>query len=140
MSKPNLVFVCTENSARSLIAEAIARQKYSDRFTVFSVGTAPATPDRRAVAALTHHGFDTAQLSSKSFAALGDTAIDYAIILCNKAKQECAQGLTAKHILSWDFPDPKTSTNTKAFDTTIHEMAERLKMFVLLYDKEVSRK
>ena len=97
MTKPSLVFVCTENSARSLMAEAIARQKYSDRFAVFSVGTAPDAPDVRAIEALKQHGFATTQLSSKSFAALGDMAIDYAIILCNKAKQECAQGLAAKH-------------------------------------------
>ena len=140
MSKPTLVFVCTENSARSLMAEAIARQKYSDRFDVFSVGTAPTAPDVRAIEALQQHGFATAQLSSKSFTALGDTKIDYAIILCNKALQECAQGLPAQHILSWDFPDPKTSKSSKAFDTTIHELADRLKMFVLLYDKEARNK
>ena len=136
MKKPNVVFICTENSARSLIAEAITRQKYSDRFNVFSVGTAPTAPDERATTALQQHGFDTEGLSSKAFAALGDLAIDYAIILCDKAKQECAQGLTAKHILSWDFPDPKTGKTAKAFDTTIHEFADRLKMFVLLFDKE----
>ncbi|HBN89703.1 MAG: low molecular weight phosphatase family protein [Alteromonadaceae bacterium] len=136
MNKPNLVFVCTENSARSLMAEAIARQKYSDRFNVFSVGTAPTEPDERAINALQQHGFTTEGLSSKSFAALGNTEIDYAIILCDKARQECAQGLTAKHILSWDFPDPKTGKTAKAFDTTIHELADRLKMFVLLFDKE----
>lgn len=136
MNKPNLVFVCTENSARSLMAEAIARQKYNDRFNVFSVGTFPTEPDERAIKALQQNGFITEGLSSKSFAALGNTEIDYAIILCDKARQECAQGLTAKHILSWDFPDPKTGTTIKAFDTTIHELADRLNMFVLLFDKE----
>ncbi|MCU8082119.1 arsenate reductase ArsC [Shewanella sp. SM23] len=136
MNKPNLVFVCTENSARSLMAEAIARQKYSDRFNVFSVGTAPTVPDERAIKALQQHGFITEGLCSKSFAALENIDIDYTIILCDKAKQECAQGLIAKHILSWDFPDPKTGKTIKAFDTTIHELADRLKMFVLLYDKQ----
>lgn len=137
MKKPTVVFICTENSARSLIAEAIARQRYSDRFEVFSAGTAPSTPDPRAIKALAGHNFDTAGLRSKSLAELADVSIDYAIILCSKANQECAEGLVARHVLSWDFPDPKVGNTDKSYETTIHELAERLNMFVLLYDKEV---
>lgn len=137
MKKPTVVFICTENSARSLMAEAIARQRYSDRFEVLSAGTAPSTPDVKALNALASHSFDTANLSSKSLAELTDVNIDYAIILCSKANQECAEGLAAKHVLSWDFPDPKVGNTDKTYETTIHELAERLNMFVLLYDKEV---
>jgi len=67
---------------------------------VFSVGIAPTVPDERAMKALQQHGFTTEGLSSKSFASLENIDIDYTIILCDKAKQECAQGLIAKHILS----------------------------------------
>jgi len=133
--KPTLVFICTENSARSLMAEAIARSQYAERFNVFSAGSQPTYPDIRALDAIKRHGLANEGLASKSLADFADTEFDYAIVLCSKAQQECQNQLKARHVLAWDFADPKESGKAKSYDITLNELSERLKMFVLLYDK-----
>lgn len=140
MSKSHLIFICTENSARSLMAEAIAKHSFGDRFEVASAGTSPQQPDIRALEAIKRHGLSVTGLRSKSLDEFAELTIDYAIILCSKAKHECADGLNAKKIMAWDFPDPKLGSTDKTYDTTMHELSERIKMFVLLYDKEVANK
>lgn len=50
--------------------------------------------------------------------------MEYVIILCSKAKQKCSEGQPAKHIMAWDFPDPKLGASDKAYDTTMHELSE----------------
>lgn len=140
MSKPHLIFICTENSARSLMAEAIAKHNFGDRFEVASAGTDPQHPDIRAMEAIKRHGLSVEGLRSKSLDEFAGLTMEYAIILCSKAKQECSEGLPAKHIMAWDFPAPKLGASDKAYDTTMHELSERIKMFVLLYDKQRSDK
>ncbi|WP_423186992.1 metalloregulator ArsR/SmtB family transcription factor [Alishewanella sp. d11] len=136
MSLPKLLFICTENSARSLMAEAIARHKYADRFQVYSAGSAPTEADSRALATLALHHISTEGLYSKPLTAHSGIHFDYAIVLCNKTAAECANDISAKHLLAWDFTDPKRDGSTKAFETTLHELAERLSMFVLLFDRQ----
>jgi ArsR family transcriptional regulator len=136
MALAKILFICTENSARSLMAEAIARHKYRDRFEVFSAGSAPGTADSRALAVLESHGISTEGLYAKPLSAHRQLQFDYAIVLCSKTAAECANDISAKHLLAWDFTDPKLNGTTRAFETTLHELAERLSMFVLLYDKQ----
>lgn len=132
---PSLLFVCSENSARSVLAEAAARQHYSDRFAVYSAGSNPGAVDVRALEALQRRGIDNAGLYSKSINQLPLQQFDYAILLCDKARQQCASQINAKYVLAWDFPDPKLDPQPKTFDRTLQEISERLKMFVLLHDK-----
>lgn len=136
MALAKILFICTENSARSIMAEAIARHKYADRFEVYSAGSAPGTADNRALAVLNSHGISTEGLYAKPLSAHRQQHFDYAIVLCSKTAAECAHDISAKHLLAWDFSDPKQQGTVKAFETTLHELAERLSMFVLLYDKQ----
>ena len=133
--QPSLLFVCSENSARSVLAEAAARHHYSDRFTIYSAGSAPGAVDVRALEALQRSGINSAGLSSKDIKDLPQQQFDYAILLCDKARQQCASQINAKYILAWDFPDPKLDPQPHTFDQTLQEISERLKMFVLLHDK-----
>lgn len=136
MSLTKLLFICTENSARSLMAEAITRHKYADRFQVYSAGSAPTEADSRALATLALHHISTDGLYSKPLTAHSGINFDYAIVLCNKTAAECANDISAKHLLAWDFTDPKRDGSSKAFETTLHELSERLSMFVLLHDRQ----
>ena len=83
--KPSLVFICSENSARSVLAEALARQLYSDRFAIYSAGSQPGTVDGRALEALQRQGINQQDLSSKAIKDLPLQQYDYAILLCEKA-------------------------------------------------------
>ena len=132
---PSLLFVCSENSARSVMAEAIAKHRYGDRFHIFSAGSNPGTVDSRAVAALKKYGVAADDCYSKSIKDLPQQKFDYAILLCDKARQQCASQIHANYILAWDFPDPKLDPQPGTFERTLEEISDRLNMFVQLHDK-----
>lgn len=105
-----VLFVCTANSARSQMAEALLRHMAGDQFEVFSAGTHPEAVDPRTLEALREFGLPTDQLVSKSVASLGDQHFDYVISLCDKAHLECKYWPGSGVVMAWDFPDPRAST------------------------------
>lgn len=133
-SKTRVLFVCTNNAARSQLAEALLRFADSERFEAFSAGTQPGEIDPRTFAALDHLGIETSGLRSKSLDEFADQRFDYVITLCDKAAQEC-QALPGAELLAWNFEDPVTSDTHDAFRHTLHEIHERIKMFVLVKTK-----
>lgn len=134
--KKSVLFLCTGNSARSQMAEALLRHLAGDRYDVASAGTRPEGVDPRTLEALTRLDVSTDQLRSKSVDTFAGQAFDYVITLCDKASQECGTFPGAGQQLHWDFEDPKSRGGIKPFDTTLKEINDRLKMFLLLKDKE----
>lgn len=135
MDKKSLIFICTGNSARSQLAEALFRQMAGDQFDVFSAGTAPEPIDPRVFTVLDARHISRDNLFSKDLTSLGDQYFDYAITLCDKAHQSCITQVKAAQILAWDFADPKAKTGTKAFDIVLNELGERIKYFLLFSQK-----
>ena len=144
-SKRRVLFLCTANSARSQMAEAILRHKSGDIFEVFSAGTQPDKIDENTLIALHKFGLPIDNLSAKNMDDLSGQAFDYVITLCNKATQECRvhpwfaeQAVAAKkgQLMSWDFPDPKTRTGLDPFAQTLTELNSRIAMFVLVESKK----
>lgn len=136
--KKSVLFLCSGNSARSQMAEAVLRQMASDQFEVASAGTQPEGVDPRTLQVLEKAGIDTAGLASKAAAQFSDQHFDYVISLCDKAQQECKHWPGAGVIMAWDFPDPKASKDPLAFARTLQEISERLRLFVLVNSKQVS--
>ncbi|WMC12246.1 metalloregulator ArsR/SmtB family transcription factor [Oceanimonas pelagia] len=132
-----VLFVCTANSARSQMAEALLRHLAGDQFEVFSAGTAPSGVDPRTLDAIKGFGLNAEGLVSKSVASLGERHFDYVISLCDKAHQECRHWPSSGVVIAWDFPDPKTSPDPNAFARTMQEIGERLRLFVLVNSKKV---
>lgn len=133
--KLTILFLCTANSARSLMAEAIFRQLADDSFEVMSAGTEPTEPQPEALAALSAIGVSTDGLHSKSLAELELTCFDYVISLCDRARTECQALCGDNQFIAWDFPDPVSSKKADAFKKTAHELSERIKMFLLIMRK-----
>jgi len=143
--KRRVLFVCTENSARSQMAEAILRHKAGEHFEVFSAGTQPDSIDENTLIALQKFGLSIEKLTAKSIEDFSGQAFDYIITLCDKATQECRvhpwfaeQAVIANQgqIMSWDFPDPKTRTGLDPFAQTLNELNSRIAMFVLVESKK----
>lgn len=132
MKKQSVLFLCTGNSARSQMAEALLKQKAGNAFNVFSAGTNPEGIDERTINALTSLGISSNGLSSKSLDVFKDKHFDYVITLCEKASTECRSFSNAKKQLDWDFTDPKKRAGSQAFLTTLHEINDRLAMFLLI--------
>jgi len=143
-NKRKVLFVCTENSARSQMAEAILRHKAGDIFDVYSAGTEPDSVDENALITLQKFGLPIDNLSAKSIDDFVGQSFDYIITLCDKATQECRvhpwfaeQMFKLKNgqLMSWDFPDPKTRAGLDPFAQTLNELNSRIAMFVLVETK-----
>lgn len=132
-----VLFVCTANSARSQMAEALLRHYAGDSFKVFSAGTEPSEVDPRTIKALHDFGLNTQGLVSKSIDSIEDQHFDFVISLCDKAHRECRHWPGSGVVMAWDFPDPKTSHDPKAFALTLQELGERIRLFVLVNSKDV---
>ncbi|MDG9857389.1 arsenate reductase ArsC [Pseudomonas nitroreducens] len=133
--KIRVLFVCTANAARSQLAEALLRHTNSEQFEAFSAGTQPQGVDPRTCAALEHLSIDTSALRSKSLDEFEGQNFDYVITLCDKAAQECQTLPGSGEQLAWNFEDPVTSERPDAFRHALHEIHERIKMFVLVKTK-----
>lgn len=133
--KKRVLFLCTGNSARSLIAEALLQNKAGAFFDVFSAGTAPAGVDSRTLEAIRQFGLPIEGLRSKSISEFAGQRFDYVITLCDKARQECGSFPDAGEIIAWDFEDPKSRSGLKPFQLTLKELNDRINMFVLIQSK-----
>lgn len=137
-SKRSVLFLCTGNSARSQMAEALLNYKAGDKFTAFSAGTHPEVIDKRAVIALSQFGIDTNNLAAKNVKTLADQSFDFVITLCDKASNECRNFPHATKQYAWDFPDPKARLGSNPFATTLNELNNRLSMFLLVEEQNLA--
>ncbi len=138
--KRRVLFVCTANSARSLMAEALLRHMAGDRFEVASAGTAPAEPHPLALQVLREADVPVDGLYSKSLTELQGRYWDYVITLCEKAARECTLVASEAQQIAWDFPDPAESNRHATFALTLKELKERIGLFTLVHQKETNLK
>lgn len=134
--KKTVLFLCSGNSARSQMAEALLRHQADDNFEVFSAGTAPETIDERTLTALFNFGLSDKQLKPKNIDIYKGQYFDFVITLCDKARQECDAYPTTGQQMAWDFEDPKSRSGPVPFQTTLNEISSRISMFVLVQSKK----
>jgi arsenate reductase len=108
--KRRVLFLCTGNSARSQMAEALLRQMAGDEFDAYSAGTHPVGLNPRAVAAMQERGVDITQQRSKHVAEFDDQKFDYVITVCDRAKETCPILPGAGKVLHWSFEDPAAAS------------------------------
>lgn len=106
MDKKKVLFICTQNSARSQMAEGLMRAMYGDQYQVYSAGTAPYRVNPFAIEAMKRSGIDISGHRSKSINEFKDVEIDYAITVCDSAKENCPYFPGAKVMLHHSFSDP----------------------------------
>lgn len=137
--KQKVLFLCSGNSARSQMAEALLRHQAGDQFEVFSAGTAPEPVDERTFAALVNFGLSNCQLESKNVNIFDGQQFDFVITLCDKARQECKNYPTTGQQMAWNFEDPKSRPGPVPFQATLNEINNRISMFVLVQSKNVQQ-
>jgi arsenate reductase len=138
----NVLFLCTGNSARSIMAETIMNHKGSPRFTAFSAGSHPSGAVRpEALRQLESAHISTAGLRSKSwdeFARPAAPKLDFVFTVCDNAAREVCpiwpgQPMTAH----WGVPDPAAVQGTpeqiaKAFRDAFFLLDRRISLFLCL--------
>lgn len=110
-----ILFMCVANSARSQMAEGLARAHFGDTAEVASAGSEPKSVNPWAVKALAEIGIDISGHRSKSVAALPPPflkAVDYVITLC--AEEVCPALPGRAKRLHWPLPDPAGQEGTDA--------------------------
>lgn len=130
LNTKTVLFVCTENSARSQIAEALLRHRAGSSFNVYSAGTYPSHVDKRAIDALNRYGINSENLTSKNIDTFEGKKFDYIITLCDKANEECRSYSDTAKQLAWDLTDPKSNKQNDAFTATIIALDSRISMFL----------
>ena len=138
----NILFLCTGNSARSIMAEGLVNHLSAGRFKGFSAGSAPAGKvNPFALETLRNLGCDTSGMSSKSwdvFATPGAPRMDFVITVCdNAAGEACPFWPGSPMTAHWGFPDPShiegdDETKRTAFNKTAQAIAHRLRLFLSL--------
>jgi arsenate reductase len=135
-----VLFVCTGNSARSQIAEALLNEFGGSDFAVLSAGTEPGPVNEQTVAVLGELGLDWSRAVSKSVAQFVGQQFDYLITVCDRARTSCPVFPGEHNSLHWGLDDPAEVGGTdeaklEAFRRTRTEVATRLRPFVELARK-----
>lgn len=99
-----LLFLCVANSARSQMAEGLARARFGGRVLVQSAGTRPGVVNPFAITALAEVGIDISSHRSKSVGTIDPATVDTVVTLC--AEEVCPVFLGKARRLHWPLPDP----------------------------------
>ena len=101
-----VLFVCTGNSARSLMAEALLRHLGGGAFEVHSAGTEPKGVNPLTLQVLAEAGIDASWARSKSVSEYLGQRFDYVVTVCDQARQVCPVFPGVHQSLHWGYEDP----------------------------------
>jgi len=142
MKTYNILFLCTHNSARSILGEAIASTDVSGKLIGYSAGSTPGTsvnPIAKKIAI--NLGYDAKKLYSKSwdeFAKSDSPQMDFIITVCdNAANEACPVWLGHPSTAHWGFPDPASVEGTdlikrEAFQKTLLALKKNIEALIQL--------
>jgi arsenate reductase len=126
-SRPvRVLFLCTHNSARSQMAEALLRQLAGERVQVFSAGTQPSRVHPLAVRAMAELGIDLSRAESKPVERFLGHPFDWVVTVCDQAAEACPLFPGSVRRLHWSLPDPAAASGDEE---------ERLQYFRVVRDQ-----
>jgi protein-tyrosine-phosphatase len=132
-----VLFLCTGNSARSQIAEALVQQLTGGAVEAASAGSHPKPLHPDAVRVMRERGVDIAGRRSKPLTELADRRFDYVISLCDRVREVCPEFPDHPELIHWSIPDPAREGSTdadkhSAFERTARELETRVRFLLEL--------
>lgn len=134
----NILVLCTGNSCRSVMAEALINQFGAGRYKAVSGGSKPAGyVHPKSIETLKRHGIKTGEPRSKSWDEFAGTNFDLVITVCDAAAIEGCPVFLGKHEkMHWSIPDPAASTGSEeginaAFDEAFNMLKARIESELL---------
>ena len=126
-----VLFLCTGNSARSQIAEALAEQLSGGSVSAASAGSHPKPLHPNAVRVMRDRGIDLAGCSSKHLSEFTGQRFDYVISLCDRVREVCPEFAGGPELIHWSIPDPAREPGSDdetlpAFERTATELQTRI--------------
>jgi arsenate reductase (thioredoxin) len=138
-----VLFLCTGNSARSIMAECILRTRGHGRFESYSAGSFPAGKvNPLALQILESLRADTKGVRSKSWEEFRDVSFDFVITVCDKARESCPVWPGQPIIAHWGSPDPAAFEGTheeklRFFLNVATQIAARIGIFTAFRDEQL---
>lgn len=111
--KKSVIFICTNNAARSQIAEGYLRAKYSDKYEVYSAGTEPSQINSYSIMSMKEIGIDISDHASKSLTDFLGMKMDLIVTVCNTAKENCPIFPGGGKSIHKGFKDPSSIQGTE---------------------------
>ena len=138
-----VLVVCTGNSARSIMAEALIRSKGGIAFEAHSAGTHPRGVNPLTLRILEEAGVDASWARSKSVEEYLGQTFDYVITVCDEARDECPVFPGEHESLHWGYEDPALAEGTEeerlaVFRRVFVQLSERIGTFLPLAGKHRS--
>jgi ArsR family transcriptional regulator, arsenate/arsenite/antimonite-responsive transcriptional repressor / arsenate reductase (thioredoxin) len=138
-ARPRLLFLCTGNSARSQMAEALVERLAGSAIEVRSAGSHPKPLHPDAVRALREHGIDIAGRRSKHIDEFSRQTFDYVVSLCDRVREVCPEFPDGPRLIHWSIPDPARQGDADAdtyaaFQRTATELAIRIPFLIELIE------
>jgi arsenate reductase (thioredoxin) len=126
-----ILVLCTHNSARSQMAEALLRSHGNGRFLVESAGTEATRVNPFAVDVMRELGIDISGARSKHLNEFIEQEFDYVITVCDSAAESCPMFPGRSERIHWSFPDPSAATGSdderrEVFRSVRDAIAERI--------------
>lgn len=136
-----VLFLCTHNSARSQMAEALLRVRGGTAFDAYSAGSAPSTVHPATRRVLEAAGIASAALRAKDVAEFTGQPFDYVITVCDRMREVCPTFPGGPTPLHWSIADPALAhgeplAQDQAFERTFRELNMRIGNFILIVKRE----
>lgn len=125
-----VLFLCTGNSSRSQIAEALARERSGGHIEAYSAGSNPRPLHPGAVRVMTGRGLSLAGHHPKHLDVFAGQRFDYVITLCDKVREVCPEFPGHPEPVHWSIPDPAAAGDGEAFERTAAELDTRIGFLV----------
>ena len=135
-----VLFLCTHNSARSQMAEALLRELGHARVEVFSAGTEPAGLHPMAIKVMSMRGIDMSRQRSKHLEEYVGQEFDYVISVCDRVREVCPIFPGEPEHIHWSFADPvavegNEEAQETAFDDIARELTTRIQYLLLVLNR-----
>jgi protein-tyrosine-phosphatase/DNA-binding transcriptional ArsR family regulator len=126
-----VLFLCTGNSARSQIAEALCERQSGGTVRAASAGSHPKPLHPNAVRVMRERGIDIRGRRSKHVGELAGQRFDYVISLCDRVREVCPEFPGGPELIHWSIPDPaREEAGLAAFERTAAELSTRIAFLI----------
>jgi protein-tyrosine-phosphatase len=135
-----MLFLCTENSARSQMAEALLRHLSHGRIDAYSAGSHPTQVHPLAQQVLAERGISTEGLRSKSIDEFAGQSFDVIVTVCDRVRESCPTFPGDPECIHWSFADPAAVEGSleerhRAFEQTSLQLTTRLRFLLILLER-----
>ncbi len=135
MPRQRVLFICTHNSARSQMAEAMLRVMGGDEFEPYSAGTEATRVRAEAIAVMAEVGIDISGQESKTLDRFLQQPFDWLITVCDNARQNCPIFPGVEQTAHWGVDDPaevqgSEARRLEAFRQARDDLRNRIRLFI----------